>query len=133
MPRSSPKSLPLGLPSLALWLACLVGPVGCLESTVSQVCEEMAEKQCSKCFSCSLERESLSGAALCDLPPGETATGCVELMISQCESQSSSLQGANDSLDACSEALDDQLDCALLYEGAVQDHPHTVNACKLFL
>jgi hypothetical protein len=112
-------------------LTTLLPLVGCLESTVTNSCTAMAESRCNTCYTCQLDADGLSGAALCGVAAGSTEAGCAEMLTQTCESQSNARQLTNDELDACDAQLTEQTSCTPLYETATQGHQSLPSQCRI--
>ena len=119
-----------GVRALALALVCACAP-GCLPSTITNTCEEIARKQCDQCTSCARESPRLEGAALCQLTRQEMQS-CEQTLVARCEDQTTARQQPNEDLEACAEALD-ELTCEQLHESATLKRNPTVKACRSFL
>jgi|GEM_PF-5893352 hypothetical protein len=104
---------------------------GCLPSTITLNCEEIAQKQCAACTDCEKPEERLDAASLCQLSEAQMAD-CEATLIAQCEDLSSARQQPNEALEACASALDN-LTCNDLYVASAQESSPTVNECRPFL
>ncbi|MEC9398678.1 MAG: hypothetical protein VYE40_11430 [Myxococcota bacterium] len=108
----------------------LVGQ-GCLPSTITLNCEEIAQKQCTACTDCEKPDERLDAASLCQLTEEQMAD-CEATLVEQCEALSSARQQPNEVLEECVEALDN-LTCNDLYVASAQESSPTVIECRPFL
>ena len=115
-------------------LLCLT-LMGCLESTITRTCEDIAQTQCQRCYECGTDDPGLGSAQLCDFDEGTSQAECEAQFTERCEAQSSARQRPGDALDACLGALENEqnLTCEDLYEAAALDRAPTVPACDLFL
>lgn len=104
---------------------------GCLPSTITLNCEEIAQKQCAACTDCEKSDERLDAASLCQLSEAQMAD-CEATLVAQCEDLSSARQQPNDALEACAQALDN-LTCNDLYVASAQESSPTVPECRPFL
>ncbi len=122
---------------ICLLVPLLVGlaHVGCLESSITLECEEIATNQCTQCYAedCAQpDNARLNAASLCGVAQGSDKAACVEELTMRCESVASARRQEASDLEACTQDLD-ELNCLLLYEAAAQDKPRTVPACDLYL
>lgn len=105
---------------------------GCLESTITQNCEQIATQQCQQCTMCATSDPGLDAGNLCGFSADIGETQCVEELTARCENQASARQQLDTDLELCLDALG-ALDCSHLYEAAAQNRSRTVNQCELLL
>lgn len=105
---------------------------GCIPSTITQACTDIAEKQCSQCFeSCTINTQ-VGGTELCKLSKTSTTKAkCIEDIIYQCEEQESVREDPHKDLDACLNAIESQT-CSDLYKRhALNGAPPTAECARI--
>ncbi len=107
-----------------LSLACLAA---CGPASIEQLCEDASVTQCATCYSCEID-----GADACDLASGTDVDMCVSELTSRCAGQAATLERPKRAIKECTDTLD-QVTCDMLVRSAVQDAPHTTDACVYFL
>lgn len=113
-------------------LATALLMTGCLESTITQNCEQIATQQCQQCTACVKDDAGLDAGNLCGFSSDIGEASCIEELTARCENQASARQQLDSDLEVCLDALD-ALDCSHLYEAAAQNRSRTVNQCELLL